>query len=610
MELRTIQTEGPWNEVAEALNDNFSKIGVAIKSGTGGGGEGGSVSEELVEQIAENTSNIGSNKTKINQLQNQVTVLNSNESTTGSVQNRIKSALEDYVSEEYLEGKGYTSQQDVNNTVDGYLRNYPTRTELQESLADKYAKPSGGIPASDLETSVQASLQRADSSIQENDIYSKTELDTKFGEKLGKEENAASAKKVVGFTENPPLDVNIKAGLLEVFKNANNPQANPTSYGGGLTLLTTNGGFQIAVNSQITYSKNLYARLIAFNEACTEWKQLAYIDDITNNLATKVDKNGGVIEGSITHVIKATGGDATGLEYKSQANELLAGIGTYAVNGKVVRVYIGVGATPWNEDSCISVDAEKAQYGGYELLHLGNYITHVTPIIRSEISRDYYKISEVDELLGGKQDSIDNLATIIENAEKGATALQPDDVYTKEEMGEAIGQEVSNQMRNYYTRKEAQEVFAYKSDLTTKQDKLYSGVNIATINGQSLLDGGNINIGNNGVTDVLKVSLEVSSFAVGAVFSITDAQLNTILQSRSGYTVVVKDGNNTSEWGQVIGCYFLNIGGGVTFYRITIMHHTNDPQATSGDMVMYNMDVMIQPGNSNHECKVISVKTL
>ena len=45
MELNTIQTEGTWNEVAEALNDNFSKIDVAIKSGTGGGGGGTSIED-------------------------------------------------------------------------------------------------------------------------------------------------------------------------------------------------------------------------------------------------------------------------------------------------------------------------------------------------------------------------------------------------------------------------------------------------------------------------------------------------------------------------------------------------------------------------------------
>lgn len=35
MELNTIQTEGTWNEIAEKLNDNFSKIITALKGGTG-----------------------------------------------------------------------------------------------------------------------------------------------------------------------------------------------------------------------------------------------------------------------------------------------------------------------------------------------------------------------------------------------------------------------------------------------------------------------------------------------------------------------------------------------------------------------------------------------
>ena len=586
MELNTIQTEGTWNEVAEALNDNFSKIGVAIKSGTGGGGEGGSVSEELVEQIAENTSNILSNKTKINQLQNQVTVLNSNDSTNGSVRNLIKSALQDYVSEEALEAKGYTSQQDVNNTVDGYLKNYPTRTEVNESLSSKqdyidnlttieanaalgatavqpeslakvatsgsyndlknkptipsavtestvsgwgftkntgtYSKPSGGIPASDLETSVQASLHKADAAVQQNDIYSKTELDTKF-----------------------------------------------------------------------------------------------------NN---KIDKSGGEIGGSLVHIVSSTGGDAVGYEYKTKDGERIAGFGAYSQKGVLVHTFIGFGKEPWGTYNGLNVGENTFTYKGKAIWYSGQEITESVKISTGSDNKIVLNNTDGDTkysfiLFMDKGEEYGRLGT------NGTSELRWNNniiidsnnytayVFTKDEVNDAIDQRVGNLTREYYTKDEAENKFAYKADVEGKQDKLRSGDNIATINGQSLLDGGNINIGNNGVTDVLKVSLDVSSFDRDEPFSITDAQLNAIIQSRSGYTVVVKDVNNNSnfsdnEWGQVIGCYFLNIGGGVTFYRITIMHHTNNPESTSGDMVLYNIDVMIQPGSSNHECTVISVKTL
>jgi hypothetical protein len=144
MELSTIQTEGTWNEVAEALNDNFSKIGVAIESGTGSGGEGGSVSEEFKEQVDKNTSNISDNKKKINQLQNQVTALNSSESTTGSVRNLIKSALQGYVPKE--DGKGLSTE-DFTTTLKDKLSNLENYDDTdisnavnkkQDQLIDNY----------------------------------------------------------------------------------------------------------------------------------------------------------------------------------------------------------------------------------------------------------------------------------------------------------------------------------------------------------------------------------------------------------------------------------------------------------------------------------------
>lgn len=81
MELNTIQQEGTWNEIADSLNYNFNKLNLAIESGVGGGG-GGSVSPELVEQIARNTSNITTLQTSVNRL-------NANANTVGSVDYKV-----------------------------------------------------------------------------------------------------------------------------------------------------------------------------------------------------------------------------------------------------------------------------------------------------------------------------------------------------------------------------------------------------------------------------------------------------------------------------------------------------------------------------------------
>lgn len=74
------------------------------------------------------------------------------------------------------------------------------------------------------------------------------------------------------------------------------------------------------------------------------------------------------------------------------------------------------------------------------------------------------------------------------------------DYYTKEEIDQkldeiTVGGEID--LSNYYKKSEVDNLLnakADKSELTTKQDQLVSGINIKTINNQSILGGGNIEI--------------------------------------------------------------------------------------------------------------------
>lgn len=74
------------------------------------------------------------------------------------------------------------------------------------------------------------------------------------------------------------------------------------------------------------------------------------------------------------------------------------------------------------------------------------------------------------------------------------------DYYTKEEIDQkldeiTVGGEID--LSNYYKKSEVDNLLndkANKSELTTKQDQLVSGINIKTINNQSILGGGNIEI--------------------------------------------------------------------------------------------------------------------
>ena len=119
----------------------------------------------------------------------------------------------------------------------------------------------------------------------------------------------------------------------------------------------------------------------------------------------------------------------------------------------------------------------------------------------------------LQELEENKQDNISDLDTIRNNSNKGATALQPNDNISK--LTNDVGYLTTHQsLTNYYTKDEtysSEEIDAYLEPLDigmndlyqTKQDKLVSGSNIKTINNQSLLGSGNINIqgGGGGTTD-------------------------------------------------------------------------------------------------------------
>ena len=74
------------------------------------------------------------------------------------------------------------------------------------------------------------------------------------------------------------------------------------------------------------------------------------------------------------------------------------------------------------------------------------------------------------------------------------------DYYTKEEIDEKLDAIVAGgeiDLSSYYKKSEVDNLLndkANKSELTTKQDQLVSGINIKTINNQSILGGGNIEI--------------------------------------------------------------------------------------------------------------------
>ena len=84
----------------------------------------------------------------------------------------------------------YTSAQTdtaITNALNAALASYYTKSQIDtmvqtinQAIAAKYTKPSGGIPSSDMSSAVQTSLQKADNAAPQATTYTKTEIDTNF----------------------------------------------------------------------------------------------------------------------------------------------------------------------------------------------------------------------------------------------------------------------------------------------------------------------------------------------------------------------------------------------------------------------------------------------
>lgn len=100
------------------------------------------------------------------------------------------------------------------------------------------------------------------------------------------------------------------------------------------------------------------------------------------------------------------------------------------------------------------------------------------------------------EAWNGKQDAISDLEKIREGAQKGMTALQEEQY-----KGTVTGIKMNGQTKGLSGVVDLGTVLTEHQDISGKQDKLVSGENIKTINGQSVLGEGDIVIEGGGVTE-------------------------------------------------------------------------------------------------------------
>ena len=100
-------------------------------------------------------------------------------------------------------------------------------------------------------------------------------------------------------------------------------------------------------------------------------------------------------------------------------------------------------------------------------------------------------IQSLGEALEAKQDIIEDIDTIRSGAALGATALQS---YTEQYKGTITGIKMNGASKGTSGVVDLGNVITAHQDISGKQDKLVSGSNIKTINGQSILGSGNITI--------------------------------------------------------------------------------------------------------------------
>ena len=101
-------------------------------------------------------------------------------------------------------------------------------------------------------------------------------------------------------------------------------------------------------------------------------------------------------------------------------------------------------------------------------------------------------VDVLNQSISSKQDIISDIETIRQGAAKGATALQS---YTEQYKGTVTGVKVNGTTKNPSNGVvDLGTVITSHQDISGKQDKLVSGTNIKTINGQSILGSGNVTI--------------------------------------------------------------------------------------------------------------------
>lgn len=213
---------------------------------------------------------------------------------------------------------------------------------------------------------------------------------------------------------------------------------------------------------------------------------------------------------------------------------------------------IQIAGSPVTQDTIIDQFATIGFISGEDTVSSVNGQTG--EVVITADSLNVYNKTEIDTALNGKQATLvqgDNITLSTPDAEGKVTisATQPDisGLATKIEVTEGLASKLDTATYNsekagFETKANAANTYATKDEMASKQDTLVSGTNIKTINGNSILGEGNIEITSDSKvwTAIANKNIRVDTSVNGAI-------------SLSGFT-----GEKTAKPGDVVHITYSN----------------------------------------------------
>lgn len=273
---------------------------------------------------------------------------------------------------------GFLTQSQIEGLISTALGNYYTKSEIDTALSGKgtYSKPSGGIPKTDLSESVQASLDKANTAIQ--DISSKqnitdNNLDTTaktivgaINEVNGNFSNYVTKANTV-ITSLSTLDTIFSSGFYQFKGSTASERINGEVQSGLVLVLQYSGNNDEQYPAQIFFptgdmsSPNVfYFRTRDGRSPNPAWNNWQKVDpaNINATLANKADTS--TVETALS------GKQATlvsGTNIKTINSQSLLGSGNIVIEGANLNLHNGSGADSLQQNNAIAEIDDSASFG-------------------------------------------------------------------------------------------------------------------------------------------------------------------------------------------------------------------------------------------------------